>query len=140
QAEHVNFDWIEPTREARIAINQDEARQLGLSSEDLAAVLNTVVSGRARTQVRDDIYLIDVVVRATDEQRVSLATLRNIQVPLPSGRTVPLGQFASFEYAQDQPVVWRRNRVPTLTVQANVSGGTLPETVVEALAQSVEAL
>lgn len=140
QAEHVNFDWIEPTREVRIVVDQDETRQLGLSSEALAAVLNTVVSGNTLTQVRDDIYLVDVVVRATDEQRVSLATLRNVQVPLANGRTVPLGQFASFEYAQDQPVVWRRDRVPTLTVQANVSGNALPETVVDALAPSVEAL
>ena len=140
QAEYVNFDWIEPTREVRIAVNQDEARQLGLSSEALASVLNTVITGNTLTQVRDDIYLVDVIARATDEQRVSLATLRTIQVPLPNGRTVPLSQFASFEYAQDQPVVWRRNRVPTLTVQANVSGGTLPETVVDALAPSIAAL
>ncbi len=139
-AEHVNFDWIEPAREIRIVIDQDEARQLGLSSEAVASVLNTVVSGNTLTQVRDDIYLVDVIVRATDEQRVSLTTLRNVQVPLPNGRTVPLGQFASFEYAQDQPVVWRRDRVPTLTVQANVAGNALPETVVDALAPSIEAL
>lgn len=140
QAEHVNFDWVEPAREVRIVINQDEARLLGLSSENLASVLNTVISGNALTQVRDDIYLIDVIARATDEQRVSLATLRNIQVPLPNGRTAPLSQFATFEYAQDQPVIWRRNRVPTLTVQANVSADALPETVVNALAPDIAAL
>lgn len=140
QAEHVNFDWFEPTREVRIVIDQNEARQLGLSSDAVASVLNTVVSGNRLTQVRDDIYLVDVVVRATDEQRVSLTTLRNIQVAVPNGRTVPLSQFASFEYAQAQPVVWRRNRVPTLTVQANVSADALPETVVHSLAPSVEAL
>jgi multidrug efflux pump len=138
--EKVNFDWIEPVREIRISINQDEARRLGLSSGALAAVLNTVISGNALTQVRDDIYLINVVARATDEQRVSLSTLRNIQVPLPNGRTAPLSQFASFEYAQDYPVVWRRDRVPTLTVQANVKAGALPETVVTELAPAVEAL
>ena len=140
EAENVNFDWIEPTREVRIVINQDEARQLGLSSETLAGVLNTVVSGNAITQVRDDIYLIDVIARATDEQRVSLSTLSTIQVPLSNGRTVPLSQFATFEYTQDFPVVWRRDRVPTLTVQANVKPGALPETVVGALEANVEAL
>jgi multidrug efflux pump subunit AcrB len=138
--EKTNFDWVEPARELRIVINQDEARLLGLSSETLAAVLNTVISGNVVTQVRDDIYLIDVVARATDEQRVSLTTLRNIQVPLPNGTTVPLSQFASFDYAQDQPVVWRRDRVPTLTVQANVAAGALPETVVGELAPAIEAL
>jgi multidrug efflux pump subunit AcrB len=103
-------------------------------------VLNTVISGRPVTQVRDDIYLVDVVLRATDEQRVSLATLRNVQVPLPGGSTVPLSQFATFDYEQDYPLIWRRDRVPTLTVQADVAPGTLPETVVDSLAPSVEAL
>ena len=130
---HVNFDWFEPARQVRIQIDQNEARLLGLSSQTLAGVLNTVISGTAITQVRDDIYLVDVVMRATDEERVSLDTLRSIQVPLPNGRTVPLSQFASFTYDQEQPLVWRRDRVPTLTVQADVRPGILPATVVESL-------
>jgi multidrug efflux pump subunit AcrB len=139
QAERVNFDWIEPTREVRIRIDQDEARLLGLSSQALASVLNTVISGAPVTQVRDDIYLIDIIARATDEQRVSPSTLRTLQVPLPGGRTVPLSQFATFDYAQDYPGVWRRDRVPTLTVQADVAPGALPETVVDSLSPAVEA-
>jgi multidrug efflux pump subunit AcrB len=63
-----------------------------------------------------------------------------LQVPIPGGRTVPLSQFASFEYEQDYPVVWRRDRVPTLTVQADIVPGTLPETVVTALTPAVNAL
>jgi multidrug efflux pump subunit AcrB len=139
-AEKVNFDWIEPGRQVRIRVNQDEARLLGLSSQALAGVLNTVVSGTPVTQVRDDIYLIDVVARATDEQRVSLPTLRTLQVPLPGGQTVPLSQFATFEYTQEYPLIWRRDRVPTLTVQADIIAGTLPETVVTSLTPSVDSL
>jgi multidrug efflux pump len=101
-------------------------------------VFNTVISGRPVTQVRDDIYLVDVIARATDEQRVSLDTLRSLQVPLPSGRTVALSQFATFGYEQEYPLVWRRDRVPTLTVQADVVPGTLPETVVTALAPAID--
>jgi multidrug efflux pump len=137
RAANVNFDWMEPARQVRIHIDQDEARLLGLSSQALAGVLNTVMTGASITQVRDDIYLVDVVVRATDEQRLSLATLSTLQVPLPGGRTVPLKQFATFEYEQDYPLVWRRDRVPTLTVQADVTPGTLPETVVDALAPAI---
>ncbi len=139
-AKNVNFDWIEPAREVRIQIDQNEARLLGLSSEALAGVLNTVISGISISQVRDDIYLVDVVVRSTDDERASLATLRQLPIPLPNGRTVPLSQFASFEYAQAAPVVWRRDRVPTLTVQADVRSGVSPETVVRSLAPAVEAL
>jgi multidrug efflux pump len=140
QVVHVNFDWFEPARQVRIQIDQNEARLLGLSTQALAGVLNTVISGSAITQVRDDIYLVDVVMRATDEERVSLDTLRSIQVPLPNGRTVPLSQFASFTYDQEQPLIWRRDRVPTLTVQADVKTGVLPVTVVDELASPVTEL
>jgi len=140
QVVHINFDWFEPARQVRIQIDQNEARLLGLSSQALASVLNTVISGSAITQVRDDIYLVDVVTRATDEERVSLDTLRSIQVPLANGRTVPLSQFASFTYDQEQPLIWRRDRVPTLTVQADVKTGVLPATVVDALAPSIAEL
>jgi multidrug efflux pump len=140
QAVYVNFDWIEPARQVRIVVDQNEARLLGLSSQALASVLNTVITGTSVTQVRDNIYLVDVIVRATDEQRVSLATLSTLQVPLPSGRTVPLSQFALFEYEQDYPLIWRRDRVPTLTVQADVRSGALPETVVNALKPKVDEL
>jgi multidrug efflux pump subunit AcrB len=140
QVVHLSFDWFEPARQVRIQIDQNEARLLGLSSQTLAGVLNAVISGSAITQVRDDIYLVDVVLRATDEQRVSLDTLRSIQVPLPGGQTVPLSQFASFEYGQEQPLVWRRNRMPTLTVLADVTPGTLPDTAVRALTPAVAEL
>jgi multidrug efflux pump len=140
QTANINFDWIEPARQVRIRVDQDQARLLGLSSQALASVLNTVISGVAVTQVRDDIYLIDVVARATDEQRVSLPTLPTLQVPIPGGRTVPLSQFATFEYEQEYPVIWRRDRIPTLTVQADIVRGTLPETVINSLAPAIATL
>ena len=135
--QRTNLDWVEPTREVRIRVDQDEARRLGLSSEALAGVLNTVITGSPVTQVRDDIYLVNVVARATDEQRVSLSTLPTLQVPLPNGRTVALSQLASFEFGQDFPLIWRRDRVPTLTVQADVVPGRLPDTVVDGLEEAI---
>ena len=140
QLKRINFDWIEPARTIRVHIDQDQARLLGLSSQALATALNTVVSGTAVTQVRDDIYLIDVVVRSTDEQRVSLDNLRTLQFPLANGRTVPLSQFATFEVDQEFPVIWRRDRVPTLTVQADVTAGSSPEAIVQELEPEIEKL
>ncbi|MFG1342877.1 efflux RND transporter permease subunit [Xanthobacter autotrophicus] len=140
KVETVNYNWIEPARQVRIKVDQDEARLLGLSTAQLAGVLNTVLSGQAVTQVRDDIYLVNVVARATDEERVSLTTLGTLQVPLPSGRTVPLSQIATFDYTQDYPAIWRRDRVPTLTVQADVRRGILPEGVVAQLDPKIDAL
>jgi multidrug efflux pump subunit AcrB len=139
-ARRINFDWNEPARQVRVRVDQDEARRLGLSSQSLAAVLNAAVTGSTVTQMRDDIYLIDVVARATNEERMSLPTLRTLQVPLPNGRTVALGQFATFEYEQEYPLVWRRDRVPTLTVRADVAPGVLPESVGTELAPAIDEL
>ncbi|MBB6409236.1 efflux RND transporter permease subunit [Mesorhizobium sangaii] len=130
---NVNFDWVEPSRVMRIHVDQDQARQLGLSSAVVATALNAVVSGTTVTQVRDDIYLIDVVTRAEQTQRTSLESLRSLQIPLPGGQVVPLRQIASFDYSQEYPIVWRRDRVPTLTVQADVMPGVLPSTAVKAI-------
>jgi multidrug efflux pump subunit AcrB len=136
----VHYDWFEPARQLRVQVDQDQARLLGLSSAQLAAVLNAAVTGTTVTQVRDDIYLVNVVARAQADQRLSLDSLRSLQVPLPGGRTVALGTFARFDYAQEYPLVWRRDRVPTLTVRADVAPGILPEAVVERLTPSIAAI
>jgi multidrug efflux pump subunit AcrB len=137
---NVNFDWVEPARVMRIRVDQDQARQLGLSSRDVALALNSVVTGSTVTQVRDSIYLIDVVARAEQVQRTSLESLRSLQIPMPGGSMVPLRQIASFEYTQEYPIVWRRDRVPTLTVQADVVHGLLPATAVQAIQPGMDKL
>ncbi|HLZ67748.1 MAG TPA: efflux RND transporter permease subunit [Aliidongia sp.] len=137
---NVNYNWMEPGRTVRIQVDQDQARLLGLSSGELAQAVNTVVSGVTPTQMRSGIYLVDVLVRASAEERSSLSTIRTLQVPLPNGRTVPLSQIASVEYGQEYPIEWRRDRRPTLTVRAEVAAGTQPATVVETLTPQIAEL
>jgi multidrug efflux pump len=137
---HINFDWAEPARVMRVHIDQDQARQLGLSSQDVSLALNGIVSGATITQVRDSIYLIDVDMRAEHTQRTSLESIRSLQIPLRDGSVVPLRQIASFEYTQEYPIIWRRDRVPTLTVQADVAPGLLPATAVKAVQPSIDKL
>lgn len=136
-AKRVHFDWIEPARQVRIQIDQDQARRIGLTGRALADTLNTAVSGTTITQLHDDIYLINVVARADARDRVSLDTLATLQVPVPGGRTVALSSFATFSYEQEQPLVWRRDRVPTLTVLADVERGWMPEMVVSAVSDDI---
>jgi multidrug efflux pump subunit AcrB len=129
-ARQVHFDWIEPARQLRIEVDQDRARRLGLTSAQVSSILNTAVSGTSVSQLRDDIYLIPIIARADANDRVSLDTISTLQVPIPGGRTVALGQFANFSYDQEQPFLWRRDRLPTLTVLADVGGGSTPEAAV----------
>ncbi|GIL39687.1 efflux RND transporter permease subunit [Roseiterribacter gracilis] len=136
----VNYDWMEPERTLTIRVDQDQARLLGLSSQALAQAVNAVVTGTTVTQIRDWIYLVDVVARASADQRMSLATIRTLQVPLPTGQTVPLSQIASVEYGSEYPMIWRRDRQPTLTVQADVAPDALPASVIQALQPKLDAL
>lgn len=140
RAEKINFDWIEPQRTLRVRVDQDQARLLGLSSQALAQSLNTVVTGTTVTQVRDGIYLIDVIVRAEEQERISPSTLRTLQVQLPNGSTVPLLQVATVEFVQSWPLIWRRDRDPTLTVQSDVTAGALPAALVGALRPKIDQL
>src|SRR5207244_5693054 len=96
------------------------------------AGINGVVSGSTITQVRNSIYLINVDMRAEHRERTSLESIRSLQIPLRDGNVVPLRQIASFEYTQEYPIVWRRDRIPTLTLQADVVPGLLPATAVTA--------
>jgi multidrug efflux pump len=137
---HINFDWAEPARVMRVRIDQDQARQLGLSSQDVSLALNGVVSGSTITQVRNSIYLINVDMRAEHKERTSLESIRSLQIPLSGGTVVPLRQIANFEYTQEYPIVWRRDRVPTLTVQADVVPGLLPATAIKAVQPSIDQL
>ncbi|RMO16642.1 Acriflavin resistance protein [Pseudomonas cichorii] len=135
----VIYDWNEPGKVLKIHIAQDKVRQFGLSSEDVAQILNSLVTGTSITQVRDDTYLIDLIGRAEDQERNSLQTLSSLQIPTPNGATVPLMAFATLSYEQEQPLVWRRDRLPTITLKANVIGHLQPAALVKQLQPQVKA-
>ncbi|WP_438280463.1 efflux RND transporter permease subunit [Pseudomonas alabamensis] len=132
------YDWNEPGKVLRVDIAQDKARQLGLSSEDVANVMNSIVSGAPVTQVNDEIYLINVVARAQDSERGSPETLQNLQIVNPSGVSIPLLAFATIRYEMEQPLVWRRDRKPTITLKASVNGDMQPTDLVAELKPKID--
>jgi multidrug efflux pump subunit AcrB len=134
---NVVYDWMEPARVVKVDVLQDKARQLGVTSEDIATTLNSVLAGSYITQVRDSIYLINVTARATAAERASIDTLRDLQLPGLSGQSVPLGAIANLRYELEQPTIWRRARIPTVTLKADVVGNEQPKTVVDQLAPKV---
>jgi multidrug efflux pump len=95
------------------------------------------LSGTNVTQLRDSIYLIDIVARAIPEERAKLETLRSLMLETPGGKAVPLEQVAKLSYGLEPPLIWRRHRVPTVTVQADTAPGIEPVTVVRSLAAEV---
>ncbi|MFN5683656.1 efflux RND transporter permease subunit, partial [Bradyrhizobium sp.] len=135
----VIFDWMEPARVVKVDVLQDKARQLGVTSSDIANALNSVLDGSSITQVRDDIYLIDVRGRAQAKERQSLETLRDLQLSGSNGQSIPLAALATLRYEIEQPEIWRRSRQPTLTLKASVIDQVQPNTVVDQLKPAITA-
>ena len=135
--DNVVFDWMEPARVVKVDVLQDKARQLGITSEDIATTLNGVLDGTSITQVRDSIYLVNVLGRATAPERASIDTLRDLQLIGLGGQSVPLGAVATLHYELEQPTIWRRSRIPTITLKASILDTAQPKTVVDQLAPQV---
>jgi multidrug efflux pump subunit AcrB len=129
------YDWNEPGKVLRISVDQNRARQLGISSQDIASVLNNVVGGAPLTQIYDNIYLINVVPHAPE--RGAIETFQTLQLAGRDGHPIPLHSIATIQYGLEQPLVWRRDRQPTITLQASLLGDRQPATVVAELAQAI---
>jgi multidrug efflux pump len=140
QLSNVHLDWEEPSKAVRLVVDQDKARLLGLSSRDIAALLDTSLHGMTVTQLRDGTETIAVVLRGAPSERIHLGLLPDLAIPLGNGASVPLAQVATFEYDFEPGVIWRRNRLPTVTVRANLYGGVQPAVVVDQLAGDIGAI
>ncbi len=135
-----NLDWNEPVRKIVINVDQDRARLVGLNSSVIAQTLFATASGIPITQVRDSIYLINVVARAAADERVDISTIRTLQIPVGPNHTVPLSSIATIDYQTTQPVVWRRDGSTTITVQADTAEDVLAADVVAAATDKIEEL
>ncbi|MCC6197240.1 MAG: efflux RND transporter permease subunit, partial [Burkholderiales bacterium] len=118
----VQFDWDEPSKVIRVAIDQNKARLLGLSSQDVATFLNNSLSGYAVTSYRERDKQIEVVLRGAADERARMSFLKDLAIPSRNGKAVPITQIAGIEYDLEDGIVWRRNGLPTITVRADLRG------------------
>jgi multidrug efflux pump subunit AcrB len=118
----VQFDWDEPAeRSISFEIDQNRARQLGVTSEDVSSFIAMTLSGYTVTQYRERDKLINVDLRAPKGERVDPAQLTSLAIPTPNG-SVPLGSLGHIRNTLEYGVIWERDRQPTITVQADVRG------------------
>ncbi|SMO74244.1 efflux RND transporter permease subunit [Paracoccus laeviglucosivorans] len=136
---NISLDWGEPARVVRLRVNQDMARQVGISSEDIAGALSGTFSGRMITQLRDGIFLINVLARGSDADRQSLESIQNLQLATATGTPIPLASLAQLEYGTEQPLIVQRDGLPTVTVKADIATADQPATLIAALAEKVAA-
>src|SRR3569623_3438836 len=119
----VQLDWNEQSPYLKLVVDQDRARALGLTPQDVSQALSMLISGAPVTTIRDGIVKVGVVARAVPSERLDLGKVGDLTVTSRNGVAVPLTQIAKIEYAHEDPILWRRNRDMAITVRCAVVDG-----------------
>ncbi len=136
---NVQFDWDERSKIIKLDVDQDKARLLGTSSQEVAAFLNSSLNGTQATFFRERDKQIEVLIRGPGDERAKLHLLESLNVPTRSGRAVPLTQIAKVRYEFEDGVIWRRDRQPTIIVRADIYDSSIqPATVTAQISPLLE--
>jgi len=142
--EKINFNWYEKTKKLQLNVDQDKARALGITSSDLALAIQSQLSGIPVSEFRERDKTIDIVLRLSASDRQSLDDIRTLPIHLDQGKTIPLSQIADIRFGMEEGLIWRRNLMPTITVQADtvtgVTGNDASQNVYDALKPVRESL
>ncbi len=135
---NVHLDWEEPSKVVYLNIDQDRARALGVSTANLSRFLQSSLTGSSVSQYREDNELIEILLRGTLHERTELSLLPSLAVPTDNGRSVALSQIATLEYGFEEGVIWHRNRLPNVTVRADIYDKQQPATLVQQIMPTLD--
>ena len=135
---NVHLDWEEPSKVVYLNIDQDRARALGVSTANLSKFLQSSLTGTSVSQYREDNELIEILLRGTLHERTELSLLPSLAVPTDNGRSVALSQIATLEYGFEEGIIWHRNRLPNVTVRADIYGKEQPVTLVQQIMPTLD--
>jgi multidrug efflux pump subunit AcrB len=128
-----NLDWNEKMPSVTLEVDQARARALGLTPQDLAQTLQTLIGGFTVTTIREGEEKVDVVARAVPGERAGLADLDSLTVLSHDGMAVPISQVARVHYDSEEAIIWRRNRDTAITARADVIDGVQGPDVTNAI-------
>jgi multidrug efflux pump len=137
---NVNLDWDEPSKVVRLVVDQERARALGVSSQQLAGFLSGSLSGLHVSTYREGNELIEILLRGPDDERSRLDLIGSLAVPTTSGKSVPVMQIAHLEYAFEDGIIWHYNRLPTVTVRADIRTSATAPTVTNQISPTLDAI
>lgn len=134
----VNLDWGERAPTLRFVLDQDRLRALGLTSADVAEQMQFLLTGVTVSQARQDIRTVDIVVRSAGTDRLDPSRLQDLTLTAADGDRVPVGQVGRFEIRMEDPILQRRDRVPTITVRGDIADGLQPPDVSTAMEKKLQ--
>ncbi len=136
----VNADWGDRAPALRFVLDQDRLRALGLTSGDVAEQLQFLLSGAVVSQAREDIRTVDVVARSAGADRLDPARIGDYTLTGSAGQRVPVSQIGRVEVRMEDPILQRRDRVPTITVRGDIADGLQPPDVSTAMFEKLQPL
>ncbi|HDS1157556.1 TPA: efflux RND transporter permease subunit [Stenotrophomonas maltophilia] len=137
---NVNLDWSEPSKVVRLVIDQERARALGVSSAQVSQFLSSSLAGQSVSVYREGNRQIEMLLRGPADERNQLELLSSLSMPTANGSSITLSQVATMEYGFEDGIIWHRNRLPTVTVRADISDGMQPLDVVHQILPTLDGI
>lgn len=137
---NVNLDWSEPSKVVRLVIDQERARALGVSSAQVSQFLSSSLAGQSVSVYREGNRQIEMLLRGPADERNQLELLSSLSMPTANGGSITLSQVATMEYGFEDGIIWHRNRLPTVTVRADIGDGMQPLDVVHQILPTLDGI
>lgn len=137
---NVHLDWEEPSKAVFLKIDQDRARALGVSTAQVSSFLQSSLTGTTVSQYREDNELVEILLRGTARERGDLGNLASLALPTNNGQSVALSQVATLEYGFEEGIIWHRNRLPAVTVRADIYDNQQPATLVKQILPTLQSI
>jgi len=136
----VNTDWSVRTPTLHFTLQQDRLQAVGLTSSAVAQQLQFLVTGIPLTLVREDIRTVQVVARSAGDIRLDPAKISDFTLATANGQRIPLSQVGETDIRMEEPILRRRDRVPTITVRGDIADGLQPPDVSAAITRQLQPL
>ncbi|ARI07060.1 MULTISPECIES: efflux RND transporter permease subunit [Klebsiella] len=134
----VNTDWGPRVPALHFTLNQDRLQAVGLTSNAAAQQLQFLLSGIPITSVREDIRSVQVMGRAAGDIRLDPAKIAGFTLVGAAGQRIPLSQIGEIEVQMEEPVMRRRDRIPTITVRGDIAENLQPPDVSTAITKALQ--
>lgn len=108
--------------EINVQLNRDKMNALGLNVATVGATMQTAFSGNTDTKYRAGDTEYDINIRYDESGRTSMDNVKNLKFINAKGESITLEQFADIEYGSGPTLLERRDKSPSVSVQAQVVG------------------
>ncbi|MEN0003975.1 MAG: efflux RND transporter permease subunit [Bacteroidota bacterium] len=133
---NVKDDWGPKSKKFLVDIDQSRAQKAGVTSQDIAASLLTVLDGFQTGSYREEDKSIPIMMRSDADQQQTLASIETLDIfAQSSGRSVPLLQVASIIPAWQYAKIQRLDLERTVNVNCELREGANANAITAAMSE-----